>query len=284
MTSGGSPTDEGRRLPTIQIGSARSALLNALGEFALDGVSQTPTTGSLLRVLGEVGVGHHAARQAVHRCSQGGWITGLRGGRESRWAVTAAGRELLSDGIARVEGLGVDPQPSGWDGRWLVLVGFVPQGRRAVREKFYRALRWNGFGSPLPGLWLSARQERRSRIGDSVRRCGLEETVTAFVGTSADIGVAEAALVEQAWDLDEIDARYRALVDRFCDLSAATPAECLHALLQLDQELQRAPSWDPHLPTELAPGRHGRTDAARLLALREDWVAPARERWNELQG
>ncbi|MEI2779251.1 MAG: PaaX family transcriptional regulator C-terminal domain-containing protein [Tetrasphaera sp.] len=277
------------RLPSVQAGSARATLLNAFGEFTLDAAAQPPTTGALLRTLGEVGIGHHAARQAVTRCAQGGWISGLRQGRQSRWAVTGAGRELLSDGIESVEALGVDGRadavgrPAEWDGRWLVLVGSVPQDRRAVRERFYRALRWNGFGSPMPGLWLSARRGRRSRIAESVRRCGLEESVTAFVGGCAEIGLSEEALVEQAWDLDEIDARYAQLVDRHSAVSAATAADCLIALLHLDQELQFAPSWDPQLPTELAPGRRARADAARLLNLRATWLPQARDRWQSLQ-
>lgn len=273
-----------RGLPSIQAGSARSTLLNALGEFALQGRAQTPTTGALVRTLAEVGVNHHAARQAVQRCSTGGWITGLRSGRESQWAITTKGRELLADGIARVEELSVDSGPDGWDGRWLIVVGFIPTEQRTVRERFYRHLRWNGFGSPMPGLWLSARQDRRSRMADAVRRCGLESTVTAFVGTSADVGMNDTALVEQAWDLNEIAERYRNLLTRVGDVAAKTPAECMRALLELDQELQFAPSWDPHLPTALVPPSHHRHDVTRLLDLRSQWLEPARARWDELQG
>jgi phenylacetic acid degradation operon negative regulatory protein len=247
----------------------------------LAGPGPDPFTGVLIRVLGEIGIGHHAARQAIHRCSQGGWITGGRCGREYSWALTPAGRELLSDGIARVEALGT--VSDSWDERWLIVVTSIPQGQRSVRDRFYRALRWNGFGSPMPGLWISAHHDRQAGVTAAVRRCGLEDCTVAFVGTAAGLGLPLDQLVAQAWDLDEVASRYRSLVSRFVGRAPGHPAEAMAALLELDEELQSAPSWDPQLPPVLAPGWSGRADAALLLALRGKWLTSARERWNELQ-
>jgi phenylacetic acid degradation operon negative regulatory protein len=261
-------------------GSARSALLDVLGEFALSGGTQTPRTSTLVRVLTETGVGQQAARQAIHRCAQGGWLTGVRDGRESRWALTPAGRELLSDGIARVEVLGADV--ARWDGTWLVVVSSIPQARRSVRDRFYVALRWNGFGSPMPGLWISAHPSRQQSVADAISRCGLADSTAAFVGRFPALGMSERTLVDQAWPLDPLAERYRELVARFSQLTPHGPAESLIALLGLDGELQEIPSWDPHLPAALAPGWPGRAAAARLLALRAAWLDAARERWHEL--
>jgi phenylacetic acid degradation operon negative regulatory protein len=261
-------------------GSARSALLDVLGEFALSGATQTPLTSTLVRVLAETSVGRHAARQAIHRCAQGGWLTGLRNGRESRWALTPAGQALLSDGIARVEALGAEL--ARWDGTWLVVVSSIPQARRAVRERFYAALRWNGFGSPMPGLWISAHPSRQPAVADAISRCGLAGSTAAFVGSAVALGLSEQALIDQAWQLDALAERYWELVARFSRLTPRGPAESLAALLELDGELQAVPSWDPQLPAALAPGWPGRAAAARLLNLRAAWLGPARERWHEL--
>jgi phenylacetic acid degradation operon negative regulatory protein len=256
-------------------------LLNALGEFALTEPEPRPSTGVLVRVLEEVGIGRHAARQAIHRCSQSGWITGQRSGREFRWEVTPTGRELLSDGIARVEALGTDHDH--WDDRWLVIVASIPQDRRGVRDRFYRALRWNGFGSPMPGLWISAHHDREARVAAAVRRSGLDDCTAAFTGTAAGLGLPVYVMVAKAWDLNAIADRYRSLTGQFARRAPGRPAEAMAALLELDEELQTAPSWDPHLPAVLAPGWSGRDDAAQLLTLRSRWMALARERWHELQ-
>jgi phenylacetic acid degradation operon negative regulatory protein len=262
-------------------GSARTTLLNVLGEFALAGPDRAPLTGGLVRVLGEVGIGHFAARQAIRRCAQSGWITGVKDGREARWTVTAAGRELLTDGIARVEALGKDFDE--WDGQWLIVIASIPQELRRVREGFYRALRWNGFGSPMPGLWISAHCERSSKVRSAIRRCGLERSTACFAGTALSLGVTEDELVAQAWDLPQLVERYQEIAARFSQIAGHDPTEALRALLGLDEELQTVPFWDPQLPDRLTDTRPGRQPGRQLLSLRATWLEAAQVRWAQLQ-
>ena len=281
MTIAGSEAANGKQARGTKSGSARTTLLNALGEFALAGPAQTPSTGALLRVLGEFGIGRPAARQAIQRCAQSGWVTGTRSGREARWSLTATGRELLSDGIVRVEALGTDFDD--WDGNWLVVIPSIPQEIRAVRDRFYQSLRWNGFGSPVPGVWVSVHTGRHPAVQSAIHRCGLSGSTVSFTGLANGIGLSQQDLVTRAWDLDLLAERYRAIVDRFSRLTPNGPAETLVTLLDLDDELQTVPSWDPWLPSVLAPGWTGREAATRLLGLREEWLGPAREHWLELQ-
>lgn len=81
--------------------SARSLLLTVLGEFVLP--SGRPVwTSSLLELLADLDVAEKAARQAIMRTADSGWIEASRVGRETRWSLTPAGTELLREGSARI--------------------------------------------------------------------------------------------------------------------------------------------------------------------------------------
>lgn len=272
--------DDSREI-SPRTGSARSALLDVLGEFVLSGDVPDPSTSVLIRTLGEVGIGHHAARQAIRRCGQSGWIAGAKAGREVHWKLTHSGRALVSDGIERVEALGVDI--SEWDGRWATLFCSIPQDVRSVRDALQRSLQWNGFGSPMAGVWLSAHPGRLPAIERAVARCGLEDSTISFVGEPSGVGLDNATLIARSWELEELAARYEALVARFSVLAPRTHSDALSALLSLNAELQHIPAWDPQLPSALVPDWSGRRAAAALLDLRSHWLEGATQRWLQLQ-
>src|SRR3954466_4944858 len=130
--------------------SARSLLLTVLGEFVLpDG--RPVWTATLIDLLGELDVAEKAARQAIMRTADSGWIEPSRVGRETRWSLTAAGTRLLREGTGRIYSFAAGEQP--WDGRWLVLTVGVPENNRALRQRLRTRLGWAGLGSPTPGVW-----------------------------------------------------------------------------------------------------------------------------------
>lgn len=260
-------------------GTARATLLNILGEFALDSEAGTPT-GALVSTMSLVGIGNHAARQSIQRCAATGWIDGLRTGRESRWRLTEAGRARLREGIARVEALAA-PQP-GWDGSWCILTLSIPHELRGTRRRLARALHWGGFGSPQPGVWVSTHRESIDPVAGQIERCGLTHAALAFIGSPARLGIPEAELVANAWDLAAIEDHYRGIDAATSEARSATPEDCLRSLLELDRELQPMPAVDPHLPDRLAPGWEGREIARLLLERRRRWKQPAERHWRAL--
>jgi phenylacetic acid degradation operon negative regulatory protein len=272
--------DGATRQRSTQPGSARTTLLIALGEFALTSDGPPPRTSALVQALGHAGISHSSARQAIQRCAKSRWIGSRPDGRESRWEITPAGRTLLSDGIVRVESLGTDVEA--WDGSWSVLVATIPQHLRSVRERLYRALRWNSYGSPVPGLWVSAHPGRDRAVAAAVHRHGLEQSVVSFTGAATGLGLSERELIARAWDLDGLTERYIGVLAEFAERAPETPSEALAALLELDGQLQALPSQDPQLPSSLVPHWPGREAATQLLALRSEWLGPATACWREL--
>lgn len=261
--------------------SARSLLLTVLGEFVLPR-DEAVWTQVLLDVLGGLGVESKSARQALARTAAEGLLVSDRAGRRVRWSLSDQGRRLLSDGAARIYGFG-DAARS-WDGRWLVLLVSVPEARRQLRHRLRTRLAWAGLGSPAPGVWLTPDPGKQDEVADVVADLELTEVTSSFVGPFAAIG-SERAVVEQAWDLAEVETAYEEFLDTFTEAAPATPAEVLAHQIHLVHAWRRFPFLDPKLPPELLPDEWAGTRAAALFdTLHSRWDRQAQDHWQKLVG
>ena len=263
----------------VSAGSARSLLLTVLGEL-VHPLGRPVWTSALLHVLTGLGVEEQTARQAIARGAAAGWIAGEKQGREVRWELTGSGRRLIEEGTERVDS--VDRDRRSWDGTWLIVLITVPQSHRSVRKKLYGALSWAGFGNPTPGVWLSPYPERETEARRVVEELDLADQTLSFAGPSRSVGLSDREIVARAWDLDEVVAKYEALLERF---SAAAPEPgdpVLLTHLDLVNEWQRFPFIDPQLPAELLPDWIGREAATLLRKRRREWYDDAQARWREV--
>jgi phenylacetic acid degradation operon negative regulatory protein len=263
----------------VTAGSARSLLLTVLGELVMPN-TDTVWTSSLLYVLTGIGVEEQTARQAIARGASAGWITGHRRGREVQWELTASGRRLIEEGAKRVYSMSAEAAP--WDGNWLIVLVSIPQSQRGVRKKLYGALSWEGFGNPTPGVWLSPHPDRRPGVQRVIDDLGLRKSTLAFVGSSLEIGLNEAQIVGQAWDLEEVKAKYEQLLVRFSGVRPEPGDPLLFTHVQLVSEWQRFPFLDPQLPDALLPDWIGRRAAVVFTELRSQWYEDAQARWREV--
>jgi phenylacetic acid degradation operon negative regulatory protein len=261
--------------------SARSLLLTVLGEFVLPR-DEPVWTQVLIDVLGELGVEHKSARQALARTAAEGLLSSDRAGRRVRWSLTESGRRLLSDGAARIYGFGAAAPP--WDGRWLVLLVSVPEARRQLRHRLRTRLAWAGLGSPSPGVWLTPDPGKQPEIADVVADLGLGAVTSSFVGPFGTIGE-QPAVVAQAWDLAGVEAAYEDFLAEFADTAPTGPAEVLAHQIHLVHSWRRFPFLDPKLPGELLPSRWAGARAAELFeTLHSRWHRPAQQHWARLMG
>jgi len=271
----GAPTTQLRPTP----GTAQATLLNILGDIVHPTRIPVPTA-AILEAMARLEYSEPAIRQAILRCSSAGWIAKEKSGRSTSWALTPSGIVMVEDGVAGVERLS-DPH-SDWDGRWRIVIVTISNEMRSVRDRLYRAFRRDGFGNPLPSVWVSPHPDRHRRLSSAITELGLTESTMSFIGEADSVGLPVEEIVTRAWDLDELDRHYTSLVDRFEALAPASDVEHFVALLQLDQELQHLLVTDPHIPSSLTPHWHGREAAARLLGLRREWHAPAERHWDSI--
>lgn len=259
--------------------SARSLLLTILGEFALpDG--RPVWTAALLELLAGLGVAEKAARQAIMRTADSGWIESRRIGRETQWSLTDAGTGLLRQGTERIYGFAAEAPP--WDRRWVVLTVGVPEGNRPLRARLRTQLGWAGFGSTSPAVWVTPRANRELSGRAVLAELGLLDDSWSFVATAGQIGDAR-SLVRAAWDLDEVEQRYEDFLELVGRRRPRTDRQALVAQVRLVQEWRRFPLLDPGLPRELLPPRWSGNRAAEVFRERHAaWAPRARSAWAQL--
>ena len=261
--------------------SARGLLLTLLGEFVLPGDTAgdgTAWTSAMLATFGQLGIEEKTTRQALMRTATAGWLEAEKLGRRTRWRLTGAARQMLTDGAARIYSFtGPDPD---WDGRWLLISARIPESDRRARHVVRTRLSWAGFGSLGAGLWISPHPDREAEAVLVLRAAGIAEDAHVFTARRAGLGD-DRVMVASAWDLAAIEEQYEQFLDEF--RAAASADQPLIRQIELVHAWRRFPAVDPALPRELLPARWSGLEAARLFADRhQQWSAGARQEWKRL--
>ena len=259
--------------------SARSLLITVLGELVYPDGGPV-FTAALMHVLRGLGLEEHAARRAITRAREAGWIDAERHGRAVAWRLAAKGKSLVDEGLRRAAAFLAESGP--WDGRWLVLMISVPQSQRTTRKRLYGGLAWLGLGNPAPGVWVTPHTGTATGVRTLVQDLELSGSALAFTGTAEDIGLSEAEMVRRAWDLDDLAARYELVLARYAGCRPAPGDELLLTHLEMLSLLQRFMRLDPRLPAELLPDGTGQSAVRLFRDRRLEWSGPARERWRQI--
>lgn len=259
--------------------SARSLLLTVLGEF-VGPRAEKVWTATLVEALGALGVEEKAARQALTRTASEGLLTSSRHGRRVLWDLTDSGAELLKTGAQRIYGF--MRHRHAWDGRWLVLTVAIPETQRQLRHRLRTRLTWLGLGSPTSGLWITPDESKEPEVHAVIRDLGLDPQAFAWTGPATGIGD-ESLVIQQAWDLDEVEGRYLDFLANFEDLRAESPREAFVAQVQMVQEWRRFPFLDPDLPSELLDHDWPGSRAAAVFHDRHArWHRQAQAEWDRM--
>ncbi len=259
--------------------SARSLLLTVLGEF-VHPRGASVWTGTLVEALGALGVEEKSARQALSRSAAEGLLDPTRHGRRVRWDLTASGAHLLAQGTRRIYGFMREQHP--WDGRWLVLTVAIPETQRQLRHRLRTRLTWLGLGTPAPGLWVVPDARKEDDVREVVDDLGLAERAFAWVGSAADVGD-QRRLLDDAWELADVAARYLDFIADFADRDITGRTEAFVAQVQIVQEWRRFPFLDPDLPAALlAPDWPGTRAAAVFHDRHATWHSRAQGEWDRM--
>ena len=256
--------------------SARGLLFTLLGEFVLPG-DGLAWTSALLAVFARLGIEEKAARQALMRTADAGWLDGEKIGRRTRWRLTGSARQLLTDGAERIYSF-TGPAEE-WDGRWLLVSVRIPESDRRARHVVRTRLSWAGFGSLGAGLWISPHPDREAEATRALSEAGVAGDSHMFI--AARTGLADVReMVAAAWDLAAVEELYEQFIAEF---RARVPGDVLARHIELVHAWRRFPSVDPALPRELLPPRWSGLQAAQLFAERhEQWSPDACREWKRL--
>ena len=252
---------------------ARSLLVTFFGDV----VSVQPARvwlGSLIAVLGSLGLGEHLVRTACNRLAREGWLRSRRQGRRSYYHFSEYGASQYRRAAHRIYA----PRKPEWDGYWtVVLTRGLDAPRRAELE---RQLGWLGFGRAGSDTLVRAGFSEDYRA--VIEELGVD--VPVFRAESGALGKAEAELCRQAWAVDALHAGYGQFVGKFAPLAeeaAPAPGTAFLLRLMLIHHYRRIVLTDPELPSSLLPsdwpGDRARKLAAKLyhrwLPVSEPWLA-----------
>jgi phenylacetic acid degradation operon negative regulatory protein len=203
------------------------------------------SAGSVIDVLGDLGVSGHAARSTLTRMADRGLLARHRVGREAFFALTGHGSEVLAEGQAAAR----QSPDRDWDGMWTVVSFSLPEDQRALRHQVRSRLVWRGFGLLQGGMWIAA---GAVDVGTLLEDLGVDPYIRVFTA-SPTVPTTDADLILDAFDLPQIAARYEGFISRWGDAKPGS-ADPLSFLLWLQSEWAQIARADPRLPLDRLPG------------------------------
>lgn len=266
--------DDFRARPTIRAGS----LITTVFGDAIAPRGGCLWLGSLITIMADFGISERLVRTSVFRLASDGWLESEQIGRKAYYSLTRDGRERFRAATHRIYRAPSDT----WDGHWtlLLLFNLAPQ----LRDAAARELGWLGFGGISRNLFAHPSADADD-LEATLKRLGIAAEVVVFDGHTVLSDDAMRRLAHASWSLDDIDARYRAFVERFEPILTAAgsnasfaPKTAFLVRTLLIQEYRKVLLRDPKLPREMLPDQWHGTIAYRLCRdLYRHVYAPADE-------
>lgn len=235
--------------------------------------------GSLIRALSDFGISERLVRTSVFRLVRDGWLVSKQAGRRSYYRLTDDGRERFNAATHRIYA----PPAEDWDGEWtlIFLSALDPDQKEAARREFG----WEGFGAISPSV-LAHPGPDPAELHHVATRLGMRDALLVMRARAVDSKTVERDAVATAWNLDEINAGYRAFIKQFREASAAvtggaapSPRNAFLLRTLLIQEYRRVLLRDPQLPDVLLPPDWQGPDAYRLCSALYRTIHAAADAW-----
>jgi phenylacetic acid degradation operon negative regulatory protein len=194
----------------------QSLVLAFFGNHVLDEGGRCVYSGSIIDVLGRVGVGEQAVRSTLTRMVGRGLLRRQRQGRRMYFGPTAQAERILREGGRRIWHDGAVNED--WDGVWTLLGFSLPDSWQRQRHDLRSRLIWYGFGALYSGLWIAP---GRVDVSGVIAELGLADRVKVFHASADEATTDVERMIRESWDLAAIAARYTAFDQRWTALEAA---------------------------------------------------------------
>jgi phenylacetic acid degradation operon negative regulatory protein len=228
--------------------------------------------GTLLEFFEALDIDSGVVRTATSRLAADGWLEREKVGRNSFYRLTRKGRQTFAAATRHI----YDPPPSDWTGRFELLLIGSAEDRDASRE----ALKNNGFGSPLPGVWVAP-------SGVSIP----EEAISAIRLEVSAEDESGRRLLRESWPLDRTAEAYLKFAKTFEPLRGwigrrgrLSDTDAFTARILLIHHYRRVVLRDPLLPPALLPADWPGRAARGLCGAIYRGLLPASEQWLDRHG
>lgn len=163
--------------------------------------------GSLVDIMAGFGLNARQVRTAMFRLGQDGWLTSQQLGRRSYYCLSESGQRQYERAAARIYA----GAPSPWDGQWILVV--PDRIESSAREELRKRLGWLGFGMLTGGVMAHPRIDG-GLLADTLTELGLSDQVLVW-RARLDTEVKLHGMIHAAWQLDELQTRYRSFIADF---------------------------------------------------------------------
>ena len=225
----------------------QALLLTLLGEHVL-AHNVCVYSGSVIAILGRLGISEHATRSTLARMVNRGLLRRQRDGRRMYYGLTERCTAILRDGEQRL--WNTNAVNDDWNGTWTLLSFSLPESWQRQRHDLRSQLTWAGFGPLQRGLWIAPCQVD---VGSIVAGLGLAAHVRVF-RAAADENTDIDQMLSEAYDLPGIAAHYDAFLRRWEEPDTASGADPLATRLAIVTQWLQALRRDPRLPLQHLPG------------------------------
>lgn len=252
--------------------------MTLLGDYWFGRTVYIPSA-ALVDLLGEFGISPQAARAALSRVQRGGFLEGLKDGRNTMYRLSpaiAANAERRGNRMMRFSAETAAGAPS-WDRTWTIVTYMLQAEQADERRRIRDALRSLGFGPLQDAVWISPRH-----LGERVlAEIGDEPTLSLGIFEHARLAAGADVDVARIWRLDHLAARYDNIREQLVRIDGATARRSsvdAHEALVLRTEAMA--HWrtimptDPRLPPDLLPRPWPGWPARRLFAKVYDRLGP----------
>jgi phenylacetic acid degradation operon negative regulatory protein len=236
------PADDGAAVQRPQ-----ALMLTLLGEHVF-GQDRCIYSGSVIAILGRLGISEHATRSTLARMVNRGLLRRQRDGRRMYYGLTERCTAILQDGHDRIWHTGAVNDD--WDGSWTLLSFSLPESWQRQRHDLRSQLTWAGFGPVQGGLWIAS---GHVPVDSIVARLGLAAHVRVF-RASADESTDIDQMLSDTYDLPGIAAHYETFLQRWEEPDTAARADPLATRLTIVTQWLQVIRRDPRLPVQHLPG------------------------------
>ncbi|MEU8845353.1 PaaX family transcriptional regulator C-terminal domain-containing protein [Streptomyces sp. NPDC048564] len=256
----------------------QSLMLAFFGNHVLEEGDLCVYSGSIIEVLGRVGVGEQAVRSTLTRMVNRGLLRRRREGRKMFFGLTPQATRVLEDGRTRIWQQGAVNDD--WDGSWTLLGFSLPDSWNRRRHDLRSRLAWSGFGALYSGLWIAPGKVDVAAVVSELDLADHVKIFHALADDSTDI----AQMIHGTWDLESIAARYVTFDKRWtAHLDAGAGDDPIGTRLRLVSEWLWTIRTDPRLPARHLPAEWpARAAQETFRRVAEHTELPARRMAGEL--
>ncbi len=247
----------------------KAAMLTLYGDYVRNRGMEIGI-GSLIKLLVNFDLTEQSVRSAVYRMCRGGLLRVRHDDGNSYYSLTDEGIGLLVEGGRRIS----KRKSSSWSGYWTVVVYFIPEQKRKIRDTLRQEMKWMGYGPLSTATWISP-NDLSKEVEGLAKKLKVEEYVQIFHAKHLGFGNPK-TIISRCWDLDRIHKRYANFLEEYKTKleehkkslnngGNIDPSEFFMERFNLIHQYRRLPFLDPDLPEDLLPENWLRSQASGLF-------------------